>query len=223
MKRTKLRVIEDDHGNTGLALVGLSSFPNGDLLAATEGLLLAHDIIEHQNGIAAIGTIADELEALGGIWQVRGQWGDMQRGRRLSRYSPEESIASDVSRMFVDYCNGADIGDCPVTRPHDDDEVFNSIIDIAKSSAMTEISYNDDWTPEQVTDKWNVYARVALARMRIGYRKCVRRFGTGTTSNTQFWAIAEALEPYMKHEAGEITLLWGNGDARVVETYDREW
>lgn len=36
--------------------------------------MVAHDIVEHVNGWQNIGTVEDELEALGTAWYTRGQW-----------------------------------------------------------------------------------------------------------------------------------------------------
>jgi len=51
-------------------------------VAATEGELIAHDILEHQNGLSAIGSVDDELEALGGLYFVRGWSGQLRRDGR---------------------------------------------------------------------------------------------------------------------------------------------
>lgn len=50
----------------------------GGINVATSGKLVAHDLLEHPN-IAIIGSIGDELEALGGVLYMRGQFGDISR------------------------------------------------------------------------------------------------------------------------------------------------
>jgi hypothetical protein len=63
----------------------------GIVLESSSGYLLAHDLVEHQNGPEAIGSVADELEALGGLWYTRGSWGypylsEQHRSEDLLRY-----------------------------------------------------------------------------------------------------------------------------------------
>jgi hypothetical protein len=166
-------------------------------------LLIAHDLIEHQNGVAAIGSIDDELEALGAIWYVRGQHGELRRDGTGGAYTLHENVASDVTRMFRDHAEGGqhvDFAGVRAWRPvyHDDD--LQQIIEAADRSWADEFS-----TPGEAREHapaWKAYRDIALSRMRIGYTKARRlweaRYGSYWASNV-FWAIAEAVHPHAKH------------------------
>ncbi len=75
MRHIRLVAFEDEPtGNLGLIVKG-SEGP--EIYSDNKGSLIAHDIVEHQNGMAAIGGIDDELEAIGALWQVRGRHGTL--------------------------------------------------------------------------------------------------------------------------------------------------
>jgi hypothetical protein len=190
--------------------------------AATNGLLLAHDIVEHVNGPGAIGTIDDELEALGAIWYVRGQHGELRRDGVGFRYTIEENIAADVTRMFRDFFHGSPVNTRKVrTRPCDADDAFREIIGIALVDSPAEV---DDYAPvteRAMKARLREYLAVCLPRMRIGYRKAVKRYERHGRyfANNLFWEIAGAVECYAKHadtEGVEYWLVYGidsNGSA----------
>src|SRR5690606_25592869 len=135
---------------------------------------IAHDLIEHVNGVGEIGDIADELEALGACWFVRGRHGDLSRDGRGSIYSPEENLAADVSRMAVDVA----LRGAPLlrlgrrTRRHSEDPAFLEIIRVARKEALAELE-GEDFDGERL----NLYFTEALARLRVGYRKAARKYG----------------------------------------------
>jgi hypothetical protein len=215
---------DDEYGTLGLVAEG----PTRDgYNVATEGFLIAHDLIEHQNGLARIGDIDDELEALGAIWIVRGQHGDISRNGVGAAHSPEENIASDLSRMCVDVGNGAYFPDAQLrTRPHDDDDVFREIIEIARREALAEIrdgNYGTD--AKSIAANAERYFSAALHYMRRGARKCARRYAGQFSANSQFWAIAEAIDPHAAHveyEGQRYRLRYGKGEATCEEVYDDE-
>ncbi len=102
----KLIVCEDQStGETGFKIEGVPVIDAP--MVALEGLLIAHDLLEHVQGVESIGTIQDELLAEGGIWFVRGQHGDITR--RPSMHTPMEHLASDVVNMGVLYLCNTDI------------------------------------------------------------------------------------------------------------------
>lgn len=68
----------------------------------TNGGLLAHDVVEHINGIRKIGSFTDEFEALGALMFVRGNYAD------FGFYSAEESIASDFTFLAEEWHLNAD-------------------------------------------------------------------------------------------------------------------
>ncbi len=176
---------------------------------ATEGLLIAHDLIEHQNGTKRIGPIADEMQALGAIWFVRGQWGDLRRDNVGSMHSVEQNIASDFARMVQDHQWNGEKLYAGKTEAHGHDNTFCEIVRLAKRDARQEMEDID-------AALWKEFWSVCVPFMRIGFDKAEKRFGDGLKANTQFWSIAEALQPYMQraeYEGQRIELSWGNGEA----------
>jgi len=192
-KRIILTCAEDgEFGGYGLLLPGMHA--GHDVNPAADGLLLAHDLLEHQNGVAAIGGIDDELEALGGIWYVRGQFDDISRDGSGSAHTTHQNIAGDVVRMFRDYFCGVYVNTTPPrTRalPEADDD-FREIIAEALKQTRGEVD-REDATPEEIAQKEAAYIAVCLPRMRIGYRKAARRFKDARTANRLFWDVTDAV------------------------------
>lgn len=224
MSRTLTLVakVDDDFGTLGLVIKGAG---HAQVNSASEGLLIAHDIIEHVNGLSRIGPIDDELEALGAIWTVRGQFCDIARPSRS--HGPEDDIASDVTRMCVDMLHGA-YYPYPRGRPlrtvaHEHDEAFRTILDKARHDIPAE--YSERLTHAQASHVEG-YLLDALHYMRRGARKLTRRYPDAMAANRQFWAIAEAVEPYAKHaelEGMRYRLIYGNGEATCSEIYDDDY
>lgn len=218
MRAVRLVAVSDEYDDKpGLAIKG--AYRGEGFAADRDGLLIAHDLLEHQNGPEHIGPVWDELEALGAIWQVRGRHGDLQNG---SMHSPDENLASDVARMSSEWA--AD-GLPPkrfqfrTTRPCDYDDDFDEIIEIARRSIIRE--WHDDIDRlGQVTE----YLTAAKHRMRIGYRKAVRRFGHCSFGYDQFAAIKRAVGPACvdPFEGQEFVLCYGGGEATIREV-NHEW
>lgn len=225
MKTVTLEAFRDEStGEIGLGVVGMPRDETTN--AATHGLTIAHDLIEHVNGPERIGTIDDELEALGAIWYVRGQHGELRRDSIGSMYSVEQNIASDITRMFRDwfYAGRPQMSYLPRTRATPADDAIACILNCADDSWRSEL---DEEERHAASDAWNAYRAECFVRMRTGYRKARRtweRYGS-YAANTQFWAIAEALNDICKrmgegHEGARFTLRYGKGDATCEEAFD---
>ncbi len=225
MKRIVLESFRDE--TTGELGLGLLDMPRHEQTnAATDGALLAHDLIEHVNGAERIGTIDDELEALGGIWYVRGQHGELFRNRDFrSAYTIEQNIGSDIARMFADHIRGDQFVDySPIRgRRTDADEALRAILDAG--AAMRFDDFNSD-EREGLADKWERYAAIAFKRMQIGYAKARRKWGHlgRYAANSVYFAIADAVDPCIKrieHEGQRFVLLYNRkGDATCEELYE---
>lgn len=200
---------DDEFGGIGLCIPGTN--PTVTFNPAQDGLTVAHDLIEHVNGPREIGTIDDELEALGAVWFVRGQFSDLNRDGRGSAYTAHENIASDITRMFRDFFYGSYVSlSVPRTRACEADDDFREIIECAVKEARSEL--NDDEIPEEVAHKQRMYMAVCLPRMRIGYRKAKRKYKHGRDANRLFWEIADAVDPYAKRcefEGQQFELIYG--------------
>lgn len=208
MKTIKLIAREDSEmGGIGLLIKGMCT--DETVNPARGGLQIAHDLIEHVNGVREIGTIDDELEALGAIWYVRGQFNDLHRDSMGSAHDVYANIAGDVVRMFRDYFYGA-YASVPAkqTRPCEADEAFKIIIDHMAAQAIGEADKKE--SVDAIIKRRASYIAICLPRMRIGYRKAVRKYKTAAAANNLFWAIADAVEPYAKHcEYAEYVLRYG--------------
>lgn len=188
------------------------------MFADRTGILIAHDLLEHQNGVAAIGPVDDELEALGGIWQVRGRWGDMLDDRP-SFYSPAHHAASDLTRMARELTGSwwPEQGQYH-TKPHPCDDDFAEIIEIARQDIPKELDEEDlaDFPMEAYLDN-------ALHLMRRGYRKAERRFGDRSVGYDLFRAIKEAVKGCQPDWEGQEFLLgYGDGEATCREIREDE-
>lgn len=220
MRHVRLIATADEYDTTpGLIVKGTPKVDG--MMADRDGLLVAHDLIEHQNGSQFIGTVWDELEALGGIWHARGRWGDLMTP---SMHSPAVNVASDVTRMWPEWSSDP----MPpakhrlkATRPCDHDEDFLEILAIARHDIPRE------WEHDEIDrEEMERYLTEALHRMRTGFRKANKRFGSRFASNSQMRAIKEAVERVAKHidyEGQEFVLSYGNGEATVREFYEEEY
>lgn len=238
MKAIRLVTFEDDvSGETGFILKGTPEFEG--LSADKTGLLIAHDLLEHQNGVAGMGPVWDELEASGGVWYVRGQWGDFMNDRP-SFHSPEYNMASDIARMFGDYSSDPDTGLGGLatgSREHWQDESFKEIIAIARRDIPRE--HNDmgngsegedenGWSPE-LHSLFEEYLTLALHRMRAGYRKAERRFDPKQDSRFNGMELFRAVRDAVKDAARDIEwpgqefiLRYGNGEATCYPVREME-
>lgn len=190
MKYLTLVAIEDPTlGETGLVIktMNLNNIPEGEIVIANDGSLIAHDILEHQNGIHNIGSIADELEALGGLWYVRGQYGVLNPKNR-SIYTPHQSVASDIARMAILYCiNKIPLGKpVPRTYKHICDRDFEEILQYGKEDSINELlsQYGEG---ECCPYLYEAYFRNALHFLRVGYNKAKRRFPNQYQVNDLFF------------------------------------
>ena len=191
-------------------------------MVANEGLLIAHDLIEHQNGTDQIGSLDDELEALGGTWYVRGQHADISRPSR--GHSPQSDLASDVLNMARIYNFGVEFHTkVPNTRAHDQDENFREIIQQAKEDINGEIDSED-----RDDERLETYFYAALHYMRQGYRKAHKRYESKGRffANNLFWNIAEVVDSILpvEFEGQQFELKYSmtTSEANCFEYYPEE-
>jgi hypothetical protein len=215
VRHVQLEVYNDEHGNTGLIIVGTEKVEG--IMADFQGGLIAHDLLEHQNGVDKIGCPADELEAVGGMWQVRGRWGRL--GER-SIYDPEQVMAHEIARIVVELTGD---GWWPGTvryrtRAHYEDETFDAILEMARKEILDELRYHDNGGDPFPVDQFLADAKHL---MRMGYRKAERRFGTWASGSRLYDAVKEVVGRYAKNleewqEGQRYRLSYGNGEARCV-------
>ena len=210
MRHVKLKIRYDQEtGTFGFAVNGLDI--QDDIFIASEGRLIAHDIIEHQNGAHNIGSVGDELEALGAIWYVRGEFSDISRDRP-SYYSPEDNITSDIVQIYRNYMSEGFNWPQRNTREHEYDDIFFYMLNKAREDIPQEYDldhYAPDTTEEQAREMIEEYLSGAIHYLRTGARKAHKRFkkvskeNAQVCANTLFWNIAEAIDEkkqYMSEE-----------------------
>jgi hypothetical protein len=199
----------------GLMLAGIPNL-DGAMAERGDGVLIAHDILEHCNGVRNIGNVWDELEALGAIWEVRGRHGDLRTGRNI--HSPAENIAFDITRMFPDWQQETRQRFVP-TRCCVYDEDFREMIEIARRDIRREHEPSERGGLDAYLDE-------TLHRLRIGFRKARRRFGGGYAGYEQFavvqQAAADAVE-MIDFEGQEFVLAYDRRQATVRPVYEKAW
>jgi hypothetical protein len=188
--------MDNETGELGYLIEGtpIIQYP----MVANESSLIAHDLLEHVNGLGKIGSLDDELEALAGVWFIRGQHGNLRRDGGGSRYTPQDNIASDVLNMARIYNNGVNFRTkVPKTKACSEDDNFNEIIQKAKDDVCDEID-SDDINQARL----DVYFNACLHYMRKGWAKVQRRFKRYSSNqfyaNNLFWNIEQALRDYMQ-------------------------
>jgi len=219
MKVVDLEVREDSvSGELGLCLVDLirmDDMPTVD----TDGIQIAHDLIEHQNGVRAIGSVHDELQALGAIWFVRGQHGYLRRNDP-GYYTPEQNLGSDVARQALDFgWHGSLGGIIPRNRAGDCEEVFQEILEYGRQSYRQEVKYDEApaYDPRE-------YFEAVVPLLRMGYRKARRRFPDANVANTMFFSIQEAVQGcHVEFEGQRFKLRYSWRSAQCWEDYESEW
>lgn len=229
MKRTKVILTarrDEMTGEMGLCIPGVA--PSDIVNASSDGLGIAHDLIEHQNGAAEIGGIADECEALGALWFVRGCTGQLRRDSIGSAYTPEQNLASDLSRMFDDWHHGGQYLEQTTrrTRPCDDDASLEEIIRHARRNILKNENGHDISDHAAHRAAARQYLAIAHSLMRIGYRKARKKYGSTHAANNLFWDITGAVEPRTKHldDGAQFELCYG-GDrpATCFEYYPEDY
>lgn len=135
---------------------------------AARGFALVHDALEH--GDKEKGTYECEMKAMGAMIYVRllGGW----FYRTMSRYSGEENIAFDISRMLCDIGWHRDLKEAPRTRVvgYDIGEELEEIIRCVKK----------DWRNNEYdsldTERLLLNIKRAIGWMRLGFVQAKRRF-----------------------------------------------
>ena len=130
-------------------------------LDAGTGELMAHDLIEHINGVESIGGIADELEAFGVSWAVLGSYaGELTTA----------DLGNEIYEIFR-YFEGLDNHfPIPRTLKCEHDESFEHAIAAFENTADEDGSGDDEYNEKIAT-----FSKLAMAHMRIGYRKFKRK------------------------------------------------
>lgn len=223
-RKQRLVVIKDAcSGELGLALPSVAQFNTGDYIIIGDHRIIAHDMLEHPNCFPNIGGVEDEFLALGGMWYIRGEWGDLSRPNH-SRGTAEENIGKgDFLDLFGQlYCIGSLQLDLdPFSfRVIDPDLVEYSIdhiwgcIDIKDLEAAIEAVVDQTDFDRIVEESSKLFA--------LGYAIAERKYKNQSQANAAFWSIAEACKkvtPQIEFEGQQFMLTYSCDDASIREVY----
>lgn len=235
MKGVRLVATSNDYDTEpGFALYGADTRAEG-FAADRTGIMVAHDLLEHVNGAREIGSVWDELEALGALCFVRGQFGDMLNG--ANHHPLWYNLSGDITRMFAEWrmagCyEGPAIPRSYVLREWDwlEDQWAQAIARAVKdipsedSESFSEECRVYGESPENARADLKRYAVFALERMRVGFRKARRRYRIIGAQGAfdQFRAIRDAVKEAISenelYEGAEFILSYGNARAFVRPT-----
>jgi len=224
---------------------------DGMIMVSTAGYMLAHDLFEHVNGIDRIGSVGDEIEALGAMYFVRGWNGNVFDGseephHRRRYISPEQDIASDIEQQFQELiCR--DDGDWAHVIPgktmplRDGDEwVTDSLectdimrVDLAQDGAAEDwLEYHEFFKVGRIKYKhlrpaWDHYMDQVRSLLRCGYRKAYKQYkGDHMAAHNMFWNVAREMDRWTKHpeyEGQQGKLYWDRNRAVFEEVYPDEY
>jgi len=226
MKYIPLIAVADgiDGSNIGWALLHARKHFEGFMAAFgdAKGRLLAHDILEHQNGARAIGTVADELEALGGMYFVRGYNGQLHS----AFHNCEEVLASDLHSIFTDSMLYEELYMPRIQQTYaceDFDEEIDAVFEIARPMIREEYrSIREDDGYLHCKD----FLEQARHYMRRGYRKARKRFANEGQAGDYFYRVKDAGDKLWNADfEGERAYIafdrWGSkvGQVKVEDPY----
>lgn len=218
MRYLRINVITDGvTGELAFKLKDNAMYNNGTEVVGGNGLIIAHDIIEHQQGLKSIGTLEDELIALGGIVYVRGQTGELS-----GFMTAEQNIAYDIERMF-EYFRGAKPYKKYPKRMTNEDYYELDMIDDICQKAKVMIADSDDYSEHMEYIK--EYIEWTKNLMIYGVYLAQKRFGCEHEALKMFKDIEIAVNKHLpEYEGQEFILGYSRRYATMREVEDEyEW
>jgi len=209
MRYVRFRVVEDqEFGGLGLKFAQTHKLCNG-MFTIQNGLILAHDLVEHQQGHQKIGSIGDEMVALGGSCYTRGQWEDVSR---RSIYSAADSLASDLTGQMATLYLEQNVPfrqKLVTSRDEDPSGFVDCVIETARDSwSKNYESYDLDHRPTQ--ERVDTYLEACRTYMLHGAKLAHRRYGCGMLANNLFREIERVVGEdrisFMDYEGQEFLL-----------------
>ena len=152
----------EDYGQTGFILRQFATMDN-PLVDFGSGEMLAHDIVEHINGLDAVGTIHDELVALGAMFAVRVETGAMSTQKWAGMFY-DQLVTYCESPYALPYTEDADSASAnPVNAP------------LSKALAALQDDYGIVRTPEE-QKAFEDFCRAAKCLVVQGYQRLLRGY-----------------------------------------------
>lgn len=191
-----------DDGGTGWIFENIRA-NNNKPMATPLPIMLAHDLLEHQNSLKAIGSIADEFEALGGVLYIRSQL----------RASSQLGIGYGVSHLYELWDKGVPLraankarklNICAYTK-----EAINDAVILAEELFIN--NYNPEENTRSVTTaaqrkEWATYL------IQSGFLKAEKRYssigavGAAGLFVTVIKVLQEGFESYNSEDDVELAL-----------------
>ena len=199
-KTYKIIVREDmQTGDSGWVVAELTEMEEQPSVAYG-GPLIAHDIIEHVNGIESIGGIGEELQAMGGVWNTRGQFGDISRNNMIY-VDPRHAMANsyvELGRRFID--NGEEIGcEIPELVKSKFVKEFQEIWDLTKDKIIGHCD-TDEMEDGEFEEMLAFFHEAAESFFHLGVIKHQAEWGDGYSANVMYYGIVCALHVYSSSE-----------------------
>jgi len=170
-----------------------ATHPN--LNAGRSGLMLAHDLLEHQNGAAALGTVIDEMEAFGAIWAIRGQHSVLFDGEQCPSNRVVEYYVDNFRYLMKQYLKNVD------ELPNLTVLVERPWLDGTIREAFKSLEHSEWYDPDYVEAhrvEWFIHC--ARYYMHQGYAKAIARFGSAKEAASLFWSLSYELDTLIKTE-----------------------
>ena len=179
-----------NQGTTEILLNGQHDFDSGVTGLAFEGCkfvfhtgsVAAHDLIEHVNGVENIGTVTDELQAIGACHYTR-----YQNGYNVT----EEGMVTDLITTAIESIN-CDFGPTiPQQHESDNDESFKWIIQEFRRKILDNLF-------DEAIDGFNInnFCDQALQGMRLGESKQDERFESNWQACEVFQAVEDSINKH---------------------------
>lgn len=220
MRYLEIRTIRDEMtGELGFNLIKNGMPNNGSEFVAGHGLIIAHDIIEHQQGLKNIGTLEDELIALGGITYTRVVTGELQ----TPIFTGEKSLSFDIARMFEYYSekcyrSGKKYYPKRLLEDYEYDSIMETIQIARKSLILNE---DEEWYYDDDRKKYiEPYLSWCKHLMLHGVYKAEKRFGNNHVALHVFKMIEEEVNRHSKwidYEGQEFILGYTHSKAVMYE------
>lgn len=225
-------------GELGLLPLGPKRSPycNG-LFGASSAFHISHDIVEHQKGLKSIGTYGDELIALGGIINSRGQHDFYVPDDPRSGSCPVEVLSSDLVHLGEDMISAQLSVRSPLRDTKGEyalDWMIEESVERAEKEMLRSLEaeretscrleFTGKETPfirkefERKKAATDLYIAQARNLMYQGLALSTRRYGSGHLAFDIFWEISDAFEPIFRDELfeGEQFTLTYNHSGKVL-------
>lgn len=215
----------DETGETGFKLDGIPAI-QGAFMVTTDSILIAHDILEHQNGLNKIGSIDDELEALGGMWFIRGENGMIRANSYHSNAVHLESDLINLGRIFIE--QGVEFRtEIPVNPDNFYSILEDGEIDFMMAELYEKLKQECDIGEDSDTsdfERLNTYFQAIAPYLEQGYNKASERFSSWGHANNLFYSIEQELAPHIEPEyLGQVIEFTVDYDSNTVEILEPEY